>query len=202
MPVKTRGGPLHFNNGYLITSDRDKGLCKVHRVCWETHNGPIPPGRHIHHRDGDRSNNRLSNLVCLTPRQHRIAHRKKLPEGWGYDEPSPIDPPMLKGPVTAAPKTTNWAKLGLTDEVVATLYSRGEAYAAHCIKSCFQDDAVQNGMCRVLAVVAKPPERLPTDPEELLKYLTRCLYNEIAALIPHNQNDKATRRLPNVLPVQ
>ena len=33
-----------------------------HRVIWETAYGPLPEGAVIHHKDGDKSNNQLSNL--------------------------------------------------------------------------------------------------------------------------------------------
>ena len=43
---------------------------RLHRMVWEHHNGPIPDGAHIHHKDGDRSNNAIENLECLTPQEH------------------------------------------------------------------------------------------------------------------------------------
>ena len=50
-----------------------------YRRIWEQANGPIPreaSGRqyHIHHRDGDRSNNSLENLQCVTASQHYDIH--------------------------------------------------------------------------------------------------------------------------------
>ncbi|HBE6653688.1 TPA: HNH endonuclease [Escherichia coli] len=38
------------------------------------HNRPIAEGKHIHHIDGNERNNVISNLVELTPRQHRRIH--------------------------------------------------------------------------------------------------------------------------------
>ena len=37
----------------------------LHRAIWESANGPIPVGHHIHHLDGDPSNNVLGNLAML-----------------------------------------------------------------------------------------------------------------------------------------
>lgn len=46
----------------------------LHRDVWEFHNGPIPDGAHIHHRDGNPLNNDIGNLDCLSAKQHRDEH--------------------------------------------------------------------------------------------------------------------------------
>ena len=43
---------------------------RLHRVVWAAAFGPIPPGHHIHHRDGDPANNVISNLECLSAADH------------------------------------------------------------------------------------------------------------------------------------
>jgi hypothetical protein len=40
--------------------------CSVHRIAWQMHYGPIPPGMVIDHIDGDWKNNRLENLRMVT----------------------------------------------------------------------------------------------------------------------------------------
>jgi len=77
-----------------------------YRKIWESVYGSIPrdeEGRsyEIHHVDGDRNNNCLENLICLSAREHYelhlkqgdylaahvIAHRLNLPfEGWQHSE--------------------------------------------------------------------------------------------------------------------
>lgn len=46
----------------------------THRHVWEEANGPIPEGWEVHHVDGDRFNNELSNLVAMSPEDHRAHH--------------------------------------------------------------------------------------------------------------------------------
>lgn len=47
---------------------------KEHRRIYEQHYGPIPKGYHIHHKDGNHSNNHPSNLECLTGKEHFERH--------------------------------------------------------------------------------------------------------------------------------
>lgn len=46
----------------------------LHRAVWIFHNGDVPTGCHIHHKDGDSLNNSIENLKCVTPGQHCKAH--------------------------------------------------------------------------------------------------------------------------------
>lgn len=55
---------------YFVAS----GGKRLHRAMWEHHNGPIPAGFHIHHVDGNTLNNDISNLECLSNREHRRTH--------------------------------------------------------------------------------------------------------------------------------
>lgn len=55
-------------------ADRQRGAKRLHEDIWQHHNGPIPPGHHIHHRDGNALNNDPSNLVALTEAEHKAHH--------------------------------------------------------------------------------------------------------------------------------
>jgi len=46
----------------------------IYRRIYEQHFGPIPKGYHIHHRDGDRSNNHIENLQCVSAEEHYNIH--------------------------------------------------------------------------------------------------------------------------------
>ena len=45
-----------------------------HRLVWEAHYGPLPDGMLIHHKDGDKTNNAIENLMAVTPKDHRRYH--------------------------------------------------------------------------------------------------------------------------------
>jgi HNH endonuclease len=51
--------------------------CNLHRAVWEANFGPIPPGHHIHHKDGNRRNNHVENLQCLDGKLHLSRTAKK-----------------------------------------------------------------------------------------------------------------------------
>lgn len=50
----------------------------MHVVVWEHHNGKIPKGFHVHHIDGDKSNNVIENLKLLSMSEHLSFHAKNL----------------------------------------------------------------------------------------------------------------------------
>ena len=50
------------------------GTVWLHRYVWEKANGEIPKGYHVHHKDGNPSNNALENLECIPCREHCHRH--------------------------------------------------------------------------------------------------------------------------------
>jgi hypothetical protein len=58
----------------------DNGKKSLHRAIWSFHNGLIPKGHHIHHKDGNHLNNKIENLECLTPKEHFQAHSRLAKE--------------------------------------------------------------------------------------------------------------------------
>ena len=61
-----------------FTKSGGRGL--LHRHVWEFHNGPIPKGHQIHHKDGNCLNNDISNLACLSTKEHRQEHMEGILE--------------------------------------------------------------------------------------------------------------------------
>jgi hypothetical protein len=66
---------LDKQTGYWITTNCPKK--RMHVVVWEFYNGKIPNGFHIHHRDGNKSNNEIFNLELISAREHISAHMSK-----------------------------------------------------------------------------------------------------------------------------
>jgi hypothetical protein len=65
------GTRRYFNpNGRLLAL----GWPALHRQIWLDAGRAIPPGHHIHHRDGDVTNNTLANLECLSASDHQRQH--------------------------------------------------------------------------------------------------------------------------------
>lgn len=73
------------NNGYWMLNRRvDNKLIRAysHRVIWIFRNGDIPDGLEINHKDGNRSNNKLSNLEIITHAQNTThAYQNGLAHG-------------------------------------------------------------------------------------------------------------------------
>ena len=67
-------------NYYKVkVASKEKGqiIYKLHRLVYETFNGSIIKGYHVHHKDGDSFNNHKNNLELLSPKNHFKKHSKK-----------------------------------------------------------------------------------------------------------------------------
>jgi hypothetical protein len=80
MASRKRGGFQTWTNasGYQKFRDPRTGRAEyTHiRVAEKKVGGPIGAGREVHHIDGNKNNNRPSNLRVMSEAQHRAIHRK------------------------------------------------------------------------------------------------------------------------------
>jgi hypothetical protein len=63
---------LDKKTGYWITTGCPKK--RMHVVVWEYFNGKVPKKYHIHHKDGNKSNNEISNLELISHHDHMVLH--------------------------------------------------------------------------------------------------------------------------------
>jgi hypothetical protein len=56
-------------NGYVTGQDG-----RYHRLVWESENGAVPSGWHVHHIDGVKTNNSIENLIALPGNLHTYIH--------------------------------------------------------------------------------------------------------------------------------
>ncbi len=47
----------------------------LHRAKWKKLRGPIPKGYHVHHKNHDKTDNRIANLVCISQSEHAREHK-------------------------------------------------------------------------------------------------------------------------------
>jgi len=62
-------------SGYFRYAKDEEGRLRFeHCINWERHNGKIPLGMQIHHKDLIKTNNDISNLQLVTPFDHKRLH--------------------------------------------------------------------------------------------------------------------------------
>lgn len=81
---------LSPENGYYeakIKKDNKRHTLRLQRAVWEFYNGSIPEGYQIHHIDGNKQNNNISNLQLLSHQEHAKLHsQQKGKEIWNRKE--------------------------------------------------------------------------------------------------------------------
>ena len=65
------------HNGYIQVVSGEYRNKFIHRLIWEKHNGKIPNRYQIHHIDGNKLNNNISNLQLITPEEHTRHHMRE-----------------------------------------------------------------------------------------------------------------------------
>ena len=64
----------------------NKGYVKEHKLVWYTHNGDIPDGYCVHHKNGNKKDNKIDNLVLMLISDHSKLHFKNNKFGQKYSE--------------------------------------------------------------------------------------------------------------------
>ena len=66
-------------NGQIFYNTKKGHLYRtvtLHEAVWRFHFGDIPVGYVIHHRNGDKTDNRIENLQLMTNSEHRVWHNQ------------------------------------------------------------------------------------------------------------------------------
>lgn len=80
-PTLISGPTGPYATGYLMAQvrypDGRRKVCTYHRFVWESANGELPRGVVVHHRNHDKSDNRLENLQAIGLAEHGRQHHSK-----------------------------------------------------------------------------------------------------------------------------
>ena len=80
--INTKYGKAYLNsNGYYVLFTEDGKKKPLHREIFEDHyKCTLPSDIIIHHKDGNKTNNRISNLFPLTRAEHGRVHAEEFPK--------------------------------------------------------------------------------------------------------------------------
>lgn len=130
-----------FYNGYTFTKDRrgyylstkpiDGKRRLLHRYVWFTHNGEIPKGFNVHHKDEDKRNNDISNLELMTKSDHSKYHSNKMVQ----DNPEEVRQRFLKATQEKA-KEWHRSKEGIEWHKTHAIKSLGKTFRKTEKTSC------------------------------------------------------------------
>lgn len=77
--IETEWGTARLRkDGYYYISTKEHNGALLHRLVYEKHYGPIPKGFVVHHKDGDKSNFDIRNLILLSNNNHHSLHMRGI----------------------------------------------------------------------------------------------------------------------------
>jgi len=72
--------PVWLNQkGYACVTINEDGKDRaylLHRLVWQQTHGPVPDGHELHHKDHNKANWRLDNLMAVDRKAHQELHRQ------------------------------------------------------------------------------------------------------------------------------
>jgi hypothetical protein len=82
-PLRRHNGAGYISRGYRMFSRNGKKLAEHRYVMEQTLGRPLRSDEHVHHRNGDKLDNRPKNLMVLSNAEHKLLHYRY---GWSLHE--------------------------------------------------------------------------------------------------------------------
>ena len=112
---------IKMSNGYYVIDIANKGRVKriaIHRLMAQVFLKEKIEGKHIHHIDGNKKNNLISNLEIVDPKLHCREHcfERKFKNKTGYRGVHQCDKNRYRGSIQRSGKKTIYTKIYGTPE--------------------------------------------------------------------------------------
>lgn len=123
---------LDKKTGYWISTACPK--IRAHVWVWKHHHNLVPKGWHVHHRDGDKSNNAIENLTIMSVANHMKHHHDHYDDSFKKKQ---LDHCEKIRPLTkawhASPEGIAWHRL----HAIKSNFGNGPAFDYEC-QQCFK----------------------------------------------------------------
>ena len=131
--------------GYYLNAKTHK---RLHVYVWEYYNGKVPRNYHVHHKDFDKSNNEIDNLVLLSAQEHLSLHGRS----WNNDR---YEKAIRNLDINVRPKASEWhgSESGRIwhkehyEKMKDSLYQKNEFICENCGKTFIAINHGKNKFC-------------------------------------------------------
>ena len=118
-------------DGYVRLGENGRGYLYAHRLIYEAVHGPIPEGLYVDHKNGCKSDNRISNLEAVTPSENLLrAFEQGLRRLGGQMRHSKLTPSLVRQirKTIGAIATREWARRLKVDPATVRAVRQGTTW--------------------------------------------------------------------------
>ena len=169
-------GRRYYLCGKYFQDSASDGEKRLHRAVWIAWHGAIHEDHHVHHCDGDRSNNQPENLFCLPGDEHNREH--------GYERADEIA--EMGRAYQARTKAWHGSEAGKKwhteqyEKTVAALRATHSANCSCCGKQFEASSTVKNGDVKYCSKACKAHARRQSGVDDVTRVCTKCAVSFIA----------------------